>query len=339
MEKYYDIYELNQSDVQEAGEPFSARLEDTEDPDALKTLKRGMKKLYIVRKIFLCSLLAIDADRSKSNPLSWSIASESMRHLAHETSRCAMDIDDILKEEECKSAQGTSRYCRLTVRLKAFQAPPTPKIPLTPGRERMRTQMRKFGALSQGIRGLQAKMHILRDESDKVLDESNDVSELGANLLTQYDSIGNDLKILIKEWDEGRVALNASIGKNENRLSLSPNGIPVPMSPTLSLGGRTAVESSSPDALKSLNGCRRPPRSRSSTTNSSSGEEVFEAVALPRQKSCMTREERIAKMKEDRIRQSVAKGKAEANTHMLKELETVIKLRPRGRTTGRMTSI
>lgn len=199
--------------------------------------------------------------------------------------------------------------------------------------------MRKLGSLSQGIRGLQAKLHVLRDESDKVLDESSDVSELGGNLLIQYDSIGEDLKVLMQEWEDGRSALAATIGKSEKRLSLSPNGMLAPMSPTSSLSGLTAVGSSSPDALKALNGYPRSPRSRSSTTSSTSGEEIFEAVALPRQRSCLTREERIAKMKEDRVRQSIAKGKADASTHMLKELETVIKLRPRGRTTGRMGSI
>ena len=182
-------------------------------------------------------------------------------------------------------------------------------------------------------------MHLLRDESDRVLDESNDVSELGANLLTQYDSIGEDLKDLMREWENGRTALASSIGKNGHRLSLSPNAMLAPMSPTSSLGGLTAIGGSSPDALKALNEYPKSLRSRSSTTSSSSGEEVFEAVALARQKSCLTREERIAKMKEDRVRQSIAKGKADANNHMLKELETVIKLRPRGRTTGRITSV
>ena len=199
--------------------------------------------------------------------------------------------------------------------------------------------MRKLGSLSQGIRGLQAKMHLLRDESDRVLDESSDVSELGANLLIRYDSIGEDLNVLMREWEDGRTALAANIDKNEHRQSLPPNGMLAPMSPTLSLGGLTAVGGNSPDALKALNGYPRSSRSRSSTTNSSSGEEIFEAVALPRQRSCLTREERIAKMKEDRVRQTIAKGKVEASTHMLKELETVIKLRPRGRTTGRMTSV
>ena len=199
--------------------------------------------------------------------------------------------------------------------------------------------MRKLRSLSHGIRDLQAKMHLLREESDRVLDESNDVSDISANLLVQYDSVGEGLRFLMQDWHEGREALSTSIGKNETRLSLSPGGTIAPMSPTSSLGGLTAVDGNSPDAFKPSNGHPRMGRSRSSTTNSSSGEEVFEAVALPHRRSCVTREQRIAKIKEDRTRQSLAKEKAESQTYMLKELETVIKLRPRGRSTGRMAAV
>ena len=182
-------------------------------------------------------------------------------------------------------------------------------------------------------------MRLLRDESDKALERSGEVSESGTNLLAQYDSIGGDLKELMQEWEEGRAALAINLDKKDHRRSLSTTSNILPISPTSSLGGATAVEGSPHDALQALNGCSRTGRSRSSTTTSSSGEEVFEAMALPRQRSTLTREERIAKMKEDRMRQVVAKEKSNANTHMLKELETVIKLRPRGRTTGRLTSI
>ena len=217
-----------------------------------------------------------------------------------------------------------------------FTIPPTPRVPITPGRERMRAQMRKLGSLSQGIRGLQAKMHILREESDKALDESAEISELGTSLMVQYDSIGADLKNLMQEWEDGKAALVTNIDRNERRISLSPFGMAPPRSPTPSLGGVTAVGGSPSDALKILNG----EELRSSSADvTSSDEEVFEAIALPRQRSTLTREERIAKIKEDRVRQAVVKEKADASTHMLKELETVIKLRPRGRTTGRMTSI
>jgi hypothetical protein len=73
----------------------------------------------------------------------------------------------------------------------------------------------------------------------------------------------------------------------------------------------------------------------------SDAEEVFEAVAIPRQRSTLTREERISKMKEERVRRESMKSRTEANTHMLRELESVINMRPRGRTTpaGRVTSI
>ena len=203
----------------------------------------------------------------------------------------------------------------------------------------MKGQMRKLTSLSQGIRGLQAKMHLLRDDSERALDQANDSSAIGFNILEQYDSIGSDLKNLMQEWQDGRSVLVTSLDRNEHRRSQSQSGLLVPASPTLSLGGLTAVEGGSPDALNALNEYPRSPRSRSSTATSSSGDEVFEAVGLPQQRGLLTREERLAKMKEDRVRQALAKGKAEANSHMLKELETVIKLRPRGRTTGRMTSI
>ena len=198
--------------------------------------------------------------------------------------------------------------------------------------------MRKLSNLSQGIRCLQAKMRLMRDESDKAFEESEETSESKNRLLVQYDSIGVDLKDLMQEWEQGKAAIALSLERHSHSRSVSTNRLSVPLSPTLSLGGTTAVEGSPQDALKALNGVPRS-SSRSSTTSSGSDERIFEAVAVPRQRSTLAREERIAKMKEDRTRQAIVMEKAQANTHMLKELETVIKLRPRGRTTGRTTSV
>jgi len=154
--------------------------------------------------------------------------------------------------------------------------------------------------------------------------------------MIQYESIGIDLKALMQEWEDGKAALALNIDRKERRLS-SMSGI---LSPTTSLGGLTAVEEgNASDALKALNG---EARSRSSMDFSGSdAEEVFEAVAIPRQRSTLTREGRIVKMKEDRAKKESMKDKVEANTRMLRELESVINLRPRGRTTpgGRITSI
>ena len=155
----------------------------------------------------------------------------------------------------------------------------------------------------------------------------------------RYEQLGTELKDLLEEWQEGQAVFKLTVDCSNNRLSLPALPRTAPSSPTMSLGGSTVVEGSPPDALGALSGHGTCHRSSSSTATSSAGEEIFEAVALPRQRSTLNREERIAKMKEDRIKQAMVKSRAEASSHMLKELETVIKLRPRGRTTGRLGSI
>lgn len=156
--------------------------------------------------------------------------------------------------------------------------------------------------------------------------------------MLQYESIGIDLKALMHEWEEGKAALASNIDRNERRVS----SVSCILSPTISLGGLTAVEEGSAfDALNALNG---DSRSRNSMDFSSSdADEVFEAIAIPRQrpKSHLSREERIVKMKEERVKRHSVRSTADANTKMLRELESVIKMRPRGRTTGgsRITSI
>lgn len=209
-------------------------------------------------------------------------------------------------------------------------------MPLSPNRERWRAQLRKLNSLSSGIRGLQAKLHVLREESDKNLNEADDVSELGTSLMIQYESIGIDLKALMREWEDGKAALASNIDRNERRVS----SISSVLSPTFSLGGVTSVEEGNPmDALRILNG-EAPSRS-SMDFSSSEVEEVYEAVALPRPRSKLTREDRIVKMKEDRAKRDSLREKAESNTRMLRELESVIRMRPRGKTapTGRVTSL
>ncbi|MCJ1243022.1 hypothetical protein MMC30_000218 [Trapelia coarctata] len=319
LEKYHDIYEITQSDIQEIEELAIGNLHEPEDPETLKSLKISLQRLQIARKLFLCSLLALDADGSKPDFPRWVQATSTMQHLSSISATAASNLEKILSEGD------------------RFSRPHTPKPPLTPGRERVRAQMRKVSTLSHGIRALQAKMHILREESDRALDTSADVAELGSNLLVQYDAIGADLKLLIQEWEEGRAALAVNIDRNERRISLSSAGMQLSRSATPnSLGGVTAVGGGSPtDALKALNGDKENVHGLSS----GSDEEVFEAIALPRQRSTLTREERLQKMKEERVRAAIRKEEKDASGNMLKELETVIKLRPRGRTTGRMVSV
>lgn len=329
LDKYFDIYDISASDIIEASAGYSD--DEFEDMDSLKVLKLLVIRFHTSRKILLCCLLALDADGGKPDFNRWGAALEQISALAEVSASAEAYLRRVLGEEEMQAV------------------PATPKIPVAPGREKWRGQLRKINNLSSGIRGLQAKMHVLREESDKTLDEMEDISELGPNLVTQYDAIGEDLKVLMQEWEDGKVALANTLERNEKRLStLSTASTAVSFSPSPSVNCLKSVDEGSPlDALKILNGQGGEHSFRHRSSHEFSGsdmEEVFEAVALPRQrpKSTFSREERIAKMREDREKRESLRDSRMANTSMLRELESVINLRPSARRTSvvpRITSV
>ncbi|KAM0594791.1 hypothetical protein ACHAQF_002127 [Verticillium nonalfalfae] len=306
LEKYFDIYDVSDLDVSDAQHGLVES--DPEDAESLRMLKIAASRFHTMRKMALCALLALDASGDSSDLMRWTTAVEALRALNMSTSSSFERLKTILSEQE------------------SFPTPPTPRMPLTPGRERWRGQLRKLNSLSTGIRGLQAKLQLLREESDRTLNESDDISEMGSNLMSQYESIGVDLKALMQAWEEGKAALAVGIDRNEKRLS----SMSTLLSPTSSISGPTVVEEGggAMEALKALNG--ELPSSHASSNADS--DEIFEAVAMPRPRSLLTREERIVKMKEDRDRREETKRQSEANRGMLRELEMVINLRPRPRT-------
>jgi hypothetical protein len=310
LEKYLDVYEINNPDLQEAAQGYSDS--EFEDAETLKALRILQYRLSTLRRVYLCSLLALEADGGKPDFSRWSVAVDSMSDLASLGAVWSEKINRILSDEE------------------QFVLPSPQKAHPTPGRERLRNSVRKLGTLSSGIRGLQAKMQILREESNKILEESEDVTELGYHLMAQYESVGADLKGLLQAWETGRNSLALNIDRHERRVSQASSGL---RSPVPSLGGLTAVDEGSPsDALRALNGeVLSPHQSRpSSVEGSNSDDEVFEAIAIrkTRGRLSMSREERMQKIQEDRARQASLREQREASTNMLKELESVINLRP-----------
>ncbi|CAK7202744.1 hypothetical protein SEUCBS139899_005471 [Sporothrix eucalyptigena] len=313
LEMYYNIHDITDFDISDAMQGFTEA--EFDDADSIRTLNVLAARFHTIRKLFLCALLALEACGDESDFLRWTTAVEGLRTLNETTGAGYQRIRTILGEAE------------------TFPQISTPKAPLSPGRERWRSQLGKLNSLSTGIRGLQAKLALLREESDRSLNEADDITELGPNLLAQYDSIGQDLKLLTQAWEEGRSALASGIDRNEKRIS----SISALLSPTVSLSGLTTVGEDSisgggtaEDALRALTG--GSPLG-GSTVGDPEEEVVFEAVSLPpasRRRSMMTRDERIAKMKEERERRAEAREHADANRGMLRELEMVINLRPKG---------
>ncbi|CCC06487.1 unnamed protein product [Sordaria macrospora k-hell] len=315
LEKYYDVYDITDFDVSDAMQGFPE--DATEDAESLRVLKIAAARFHTIRKLLLCALLAFEATGDNSDFVRWSTAAQCLNQLSTLTGDCYERLRLILSDEE------------------SFPAIPETKFPLSPNREKRRTQFRKLNSLSTGIRGLQAKLALLREESEKALNEADDISEVGFDLMSQYESIGQDLKMLQQAWEDGKAALASGIDRNEKRLS----SMSMLYSPATSLSGLTTVGEENEtgggaeDALKALNGETSPPRNSSP---SSTEPDVFEAVASQpaRPRSMLTREERLVKMKEEREMRAMQREKSEASRGMLKELEMVINLRPKRHTTA-----
>ncbi|CAK7566610.1 MAG: hypothetical protein SEPTF4163_004558 [Sporothrix epigloea] len=313
LEMYYNVHDITDFDISDAMQGFTVA--EFDDTDSIRTLNVLAARLHTVRKLFLCALLALEANGDESEFLPWTTAVEGLGTLNEITAAGYQRMRAVLGEAE------------------TFPQAAIPRTPLSPGRERWRSQLGKLNSLSTGIRGLQAKLALLREESDHSLNEADDITELGPKLLAQYDSIGQDLKLLIQAWEEGRLSLASGIDRNEKRIS----SIGALLSPTISLSGLTTVGEDSSnngggtaeDALLALTG--GSPLG-GSTAGDPEEEVVFEAVSLPpalRRRSILTRDERIAKMKEERDRRAEAREHADASRGMLRELEMVINLRPK----------
>ncbi|KAJ5308740.1 hypothetical protein N7508_004119 [Penicillium antarcticum] len=273
LAKYYDIYDIGLEELAAIESSLSQRAND--DQYSLRALRDLFGKLYSVRKSVLCCLLALSADGGGSDIGRWSSAVEEMRELAAVTGDSMLKMTAILNEEDRDNIPPS----------------PLPSASVSPSKDYLRAQIRRFSSLSQGVRALHAKMHIVSEESHASL-ERPDSADYEAALLTQYDSVGGDLRALLQEWEAGKAAL-----VNQDRLSVDrsrpPSTLLMPMSPTPSLGGSTAVEGSPTDALKALNGEGRP-----DLTQTYDDEEIFEAVVLPASRNkrvSLTRDERLAR--------------------------------------------
>ncbi|KAB8206895.1 Mysoin-binding motif of peroxisomes-domain-containing protein [Aspergillus parasiticus] len=305
LAKYYDIYDVSEEELAEAELALTERA--IEDQYSLRALRTLFGRLYIVRKSILCCLLALGADGGGSDIARWTIAIEQMQELAEVTGKNTEKMTNILNEEDSN------------------QVPRSPLPTASPNKEHLRAQYRKLNSLSQAIRALHAKMHLIREMSSASLEQTDvdENDENDATLASHYESIGTDIKNLLQEWEDGKTTMISKTPDkrlNVDRLSRPLSEWKLPSSPTPSLGGATAVEGSPADALKALNG-ERPDSSIIHTIDDE--EEIFEAVALPARskRQSLTREERIARVKEDRAKQAAARERLDANTNMLKELE------------------
>lgn len=340
MQRYHDIYDLSRQDyeatVQEVPSPFE------DDPESLRALKTSLMRLFVARQIFLCDLLALTSESSTSDLTRWSTISNEIQNLPRVVLASATIIRQLLNDEGNRQwGLRLETQCRESTQLDENQTCDV-QTPSTPRKEKVEGQLRRLDALSQSIRSLNARMSLMRDEANNLMEDGAQSPDVSSLLSRQYDMIGNDLKNITSEWDRaGRTMLvSTALGHRSSLSTCSSGGPRSPHSPVHSLGGSTAANEGSPvAALKRLSG--ESFKNFPSIDGLGSEEEFFEAVSLsPKHKRMsMTREEKVAKMQEDRRKRATLQENRDVTTNMLRELETVIKHRPRGKTTSRVAGV
>jgi hypothetical protein len=98
LEKYYDIYDISDSDFTEAMLGYTE--DEFEDTESVRVLKILAARFYISRKILLCCLMALDAEGGQSDFLRWSTTSEEIRNVLTATGNSGERLNRILSEEE-----------------------------------------------------------------------------------------------------------------------------------------------------------------------------------------------------------------------------------------------
>lgn len=99
LDKYYDIYEITRTDREDTEHFTRTEVVESEEAESLKYFKTGLAKLHIMRKLFLCGLLALEADGGKTDFARWPAAVETMKTLSSETSAVVAIVDEILQED------------------------------------------------------------------------------------------------------------------------------------------------------------------------------------------------------------------------------------------------
>jgi hypothetical protein len=98
LEQYYEIYDIQTSDLEEVKLEF--QIEGIGDLESLGALKTLLHRLHTTRRVFLCSLLALDADGGYSDYTRWGLAVEQLRSLGNLIAELAGELKKILAEEE-----------------------------------------------------------------------------------------------------------------------------------------------------------------------------------------------------------------------------------------------
>ncbi|OCT48379.1 hypothetical protein CLCR_03993 [Cladophialophora carrionii] len=329
LRKYHDIYEVSMQDYADAvaianETPVDAR-------NSLRELRFLFRLHLIARKVLLCDLLALRSGSTWYNIQQWRLISRMLEELDGALCHASQQLHNaVVKEEYGDNREDSAQE----------ETEPDPErdpSATAPQKRHTKAQIRRFDAVANTVRSLNAKVHLLREEINSM--RAVDDPLLSTTITGHYEQLGTEIRNALVEWEKGRNTMFLNVGTDsDRRLSRASSGMRSPVSPSpSSLGGLTIVDGGPAEAFKLLSG-----EERSSYDGAGADEEVFEAVALPRKRMSwapMSREEKLSKLQEDRRKRKTLQENAENTTNMLRELQMVIKHRPLVRSDTRITSI
>ena len=319
LHSYYNIYEISTED-------FSGAVNFANDlsADAQETLKqlRFLSSLHsAARKLLLIDLIALRPRPSWSDIYLWRRALRILQTLSEDSAQMVRQLQEALNDQDLPEPEGAA----ITRDGEGVAASTTVDFSATPSKQQSKTQIRRFDAIANAVRSLNAKVRIARDDMSDLI--ANDAGEatVSSIIAKHYDYIGSDLRSLLVDWERGRDAMALAV--DSERSSRPSSSVRSPISPSPSLGGVTMVDGGPADALRLLNG---EDDTKQGSLQDTLDEEVFEAVAKPRKRMSLafSREEKMAKLQEDRRKRATLQEQAETTTNMLRELQMVIKHRP-----------
>lgn len=342
FDRFLEVYDVRKDDIEDAKIGFVEVTQ--EELESLRSLKLYQYRLATLRRLLLCSLLSIPATGRQSDATRWRVAVAVMEYLT----QLLIDSNDILSKL-LKDEQQLSKRSSTVSRPQSTSSRPA-SISTSPS---LSQAIRPISALTTGVHTLSARLHVLRNSvsSAAQLSEPNGPTRSSVNVQEQYDALGEDLKALMREWEQGRSLLNQEPGKQDRRVSSMSLG-----RTNSGLGivvededeGPVDTSAARASALRALTGegvkrssmllpLQLPLSPRDSvidgisdtSTPADEREAVFEGMAVPkpRQRSSlsgMTREERIKKMQEEQQKLTEARKSREVKGDMMSELKTVI---------------
>jgi hypothetical protein len=330
LQRYHGIYEVSLQDYTDAVE-FANRIA-MESHDSLTELRLLFRMHFIARKVFLCDLLALRSGTTWENTWLWRKTLGILQDFHVSCSETTKILRTVVLDET---------YGEEATNLQAEESGEEEDRStdvVTPHKQHIKAQMRRFDAVANSIRSLNAKARISKDEINAAATGTEEQT-LSTTLTRHYESLGAEIRGALIEWEKGRNTMYFNVGMDsDRRISAASSTFRTPSSPSpSSLGGMTVVDGGPAEAFKLLNG-----EGQGNTEMASLDEEVFEAVAMPRQRMSwapMSREEKLSKLQEDRRKRATLQEQAETTTSMLRELQMVIKHRPMARSDARITSI